>query len=164
MFIGGVLCSFSAHVGRKRTKRTPHGGMGRVSRIKKRTCRIFIRFNSPSPVSPNPFCLEGRINLQHDSPRVSLEFLTVCYYSTATSSTFFWGSFLPSFFSKKRKPHPRASPINQNLKNLSVSFLTSPDCGRITAIFIIVIIPRARSANSHAQEGVEIAPMKIKRL
>ena len=49
------------------------------------------------------------------------------------------------------------------LKKASVSFLTSDAWGTITARFMTVIMPRAKSAASHAQEGAEIAPKKMKR-
>ena len=48
VFIGGVLCSFLARVGKKRTKETPLKGE-RVSFRKKRTCRIFLHFDILSP-------------------------------------------------------------------------------------------------------------------
>ena len=52
-FVGVFLCSFSARVGRKRTKRTPHKGK-RVSFRKKRTCRIFLNFNILSALMDPP--------------------------------------------------------------------------------------------------------------
>ena len=50
------LCSFLAHVGKKRTKETPHRGRGFVR--KKQTGRIFAPFNILPLVDP-PLAVEG---------------------------------------------------------------------------------------------------------
>ena len=54
------LVSLSCHQLQESNQRTAARGQGRVLRIKKRTCRIFIRRDSPSPMSPNPACPWGK--------------------------------------------------------------------------------------------------------